>query len=70
MNTTFMKIVAYALVVGLFYKSHKSREKALNAVENDDNSKHLVAYIHSCELRLGILLFFIVVTLISMATHL
>lgn len=70
MNTSFMKIVAYALFVVLFYKSYKSREKALKAAENDDSSKHLIAYIHSCELRLGILLFFIVATLISMLSKL
>lgn len=71
MNITFMKVVTYSLFGIMFYFSNKDFENFYKKEYNlDSNKKEMIKYIHKCEVRIGIILFFIMVNIITIATYL
>ncbi|WP_027623990.1 hypothetical protein [Clostridium lundense] len=71
MNITFMKVVTYSLFGIMFYFSNKDFENFYKKEYNlDSNKKEMIKYIHKCEVRVGIILFFIMVNIITIAIKL
>ncbi len=71
LNITFMKVVTYSLFGIMFYFSNKDFENFYKKEYNlDSNKKEMIKYIHKCEVRVGIILFFIMVNIITIAIKL
>lgn len=69
MNINFMKYSAYILCAILFFLSKKDL-KTFYDFYSESKEKELVTYIHRCEIRIGILLFFLILNSIVIATYL
>ncbi|AWZ49920.1 hypothetical protein [Hathewaya limosa] len=71
MNIHLMKVVTYLLFAVMMYLSHKDFQ---NFYKKDydlhSNKKEIIKYINKCEIRIGIILFFIMTNIIIIATNL
>lgn len=65
-----MKVVTYLLFGIMFYFSTKDFENFYKKeYDSDLNKKEIIKYIHKCEIRIGIILFFIMSNIIIIATN-
>ncbi|GAA0725777.1 hypothetical protein GCM10008905_21670 [Clostridium malenominatum] len=68
MNITFMKVVTNSLFAILLYFSIKDFENFYKKENDlDSDKKEIIKYIHKCEIRIGIILFFIMINIILIA---
>lgn len=65
MNISFMKISTYLLFAVMCYLSY--RDFNFFNKKEKQYEHNLIKYIHKCEVRIGILLFFIMINLIVFA---
>ncbi|WP_315121320.1 hypothetical protein [uncultured Clostridium sp.] len=63
-----MKVVTYSLFGVLMFLSTKDFEDFYKKeYDLDSNRKEIIKYIHKCEIRIGIILFFIMTNIITIA---
>ncbi|WP_454051874.1 hypothetical protein [Clostridium sp. Marseille-Q7071] len=70
MNTNFMKIVTYIFFGFMFFSSKKDFENfKKNECDLDSNKNEIIGYIHRCEMRIGIILFFVMLNIMAIAVQ-
>lgn len=65
-----MKVVTYLLFGIMLYFSTKDFEKFYKKeYDLDSGKKEIIKYIHRCEVRIEIILFFIIINIITIAAY-
>ncbi|MCG4580963.1 hypothetical protein [Clostridium cochlearium] len=68
MNITVMKVITKLLFAIMVFFSYKDFQNFYKKEYNlDSNKKEIIKYIHKCEIRIGIILFFIMTNIIIIA---
>jgi hypothetical protein len=65
-----MKIATYIFFGVMFFSSNKDFENfKKNECDLDSNKNEIIKYIYRCEIRIGIILFFIMLNILAMAVQ-
>ncbi|WP_291578861.1 hypothetical protein [Clostridium sp. UBA6640] len=70
MNTNFMRIATYIFFGVMFFSSNKDLKNfKKNEYDLHSDKNEIIKYIHRCEVRIGIILFFIMLNILAMAVQ-